>query len=106
MVVSVVILQKHSQHRVERTANSLAQINVSGGGCSGLLRRRSRKPLARYGQKEVVVKYIVLLMALVSVPFFPNSFSVFGCGFNIGFFVAMLIQEELLKNYVEKPQRR
>ena len=39
------------------------------------------------------MKYIVLLMALINIPFFPNTMNVFSCGFSSGIFVVMLIND-------------
>jgi hypothetical protein len=38
-------------------------------------------------------KYVVLLLALINVPNFPNLLSVGAFGFSIGIFVAMFIND-------------
>lgn len=39
------------------------------------------------------MKYLILLLALLQVPFFPSAFNVFACGFATGMFIAVLIVE-------------
>jgi len=43
-----------------------------------------------------MAKIIILVLALVQIPFFPNALNIFSCGFSAGMLVAMLINDSWL----------
>lgn len=43
--------------------------------------------------KKTHAKYIVLFMALINIPFFPNGMNIFSCAFSFGVFLVMAITD-------------